>query len=203
MTPQGYYLAMRHKVLVSTIALITLTSMTVMVGLFGCAPKASMNEQTAATEPTPAKKADGTTRKVELTDGEFDGKEITRSDEEWKKELSAEEYNVLREEGTERPYSGALNKNKKAGTYYCAACGLALFKSTAKFESGTGWPSFFQPIFKKNVAEKVDSSLGETRTEVECARCHSHLGHVFDDGPQPTGLRYCMNSVSLKFKGDK
>jgi peptide-methionine (R)-S-oxide reductase len=177
--------------------------MTLMVGLFGCAPKASMNEQVAATEPTPAKKADGSTRTVELTDGEFDGKEITKTDEEWKKELTAEEYNVMREEGTERPYSGALTKNHKHGTYYCAACGLALFKSTAKFESGTGWPSFFQPIFKKNVVEKVDNSLGEVRTEVECARCHAHLGHVFDDGPQPTGLRYCMNSVSLKFKADK
>ena len=194
---------MRYKVIFSTLALFTLTSMTLMVGLFGCAPKASMNEQVAATEPTPAKKADGSTRTVELTDGEFDGKEITKSDEEWKKELTAEEYNVMREEGTERPYSGALTKNHKHGTYYCAACGLALFKSTAKFESGTGWPSFFQPIFKKNVVEKVDNSLGEVRTEVECARCHAHLGHVFDDGPQPTGLRYCMNSVSLKFKADK
>ncbi|MBP7415066.1 MAG: peptide-methionine (R)-S-oxide reductase MsrB [Pyrinomonadaceae bacterium] len=162
-----------------------------------------MNEQVAAAEPTPAKKADGSTRTVELTDGEFDGKEIAKSNEEWKKELTAEEYNVMREEGTERPYSGALTKNHKHGTYYCAACGLALFKSTAKFESGTGWPSFFQPIFKKNVVETVDNSLGEVRTEVECARCHAHLGHVFDDGPQPTGLRYCMNSVSLKFKAEK
>ncbi|MGB2753097.1 MAG: peptide-methionine (R)-S-oxide reductase MsrB [Pyrinomonadaceae bacterium] len=194
---------MRYKVIFSTLALFTLTSMTLMVGLFGCAPKASMNEQVAAAEPTPAKKADGSTRTVELTDGEFDGKEIAKSNEEWKKELTAEEYNVMREEGTERPYSGALTKNHKHGTYYCAACGLALFKSTAKFESGTGWPSFFQPIFKKNVVETVDNSLGEVRTEVECARCHAHLGHVFDDGPQPTGLRYCMNSVSLKFKAEK
>jgi peptide-methionine (R)-S-oxide reductase len=138
-----------------------------------------------------------------LTDGEFDGKEIVKTDDEWKKELPADAFYVLRKEGTERAYTGKLTENHKHGTYYCAACGMAIFSSEAKFESGTGWPSFFQPIFKKNVTEKVDKSLGEERTEVECARCHSHLGHVFDDGPQPTGLRYCMNSVAMKFRESK
>ena len=130
-------------------------------------------------------------------------KKITKTPEEWRKQLDASAYNVLREKGTERAYSGKYWDNHAKGTYYCAACNLPLFSSDTKFESGTGWPSFYQPINKQNVTQVTDSSFGMERTEVECARCGGHLGHIFDDGPKPTGLRYCMNSVSLTFVPSK
>jgi peptide-methionine (R)-S-oxide reductase len=126
-------------------------------------------------------------------------KKVTKTDAEWKKILTPEQYNVTREKGTERPFSSPLNDIHDEGIFECVACELPVFSSKAKFDSGTGWPSFYEPIDKESVTEVVDKSLWETRTEVLCARCDSHLGHVFDDGPKPTGLRYCMNGVALKF----
>lgn len=120
------------------------------------------------------------------------------SDEAWKKKLSPAAYQVLRHEDTERPYTSPLNAEKRVGTFLCAGCDLPLFSSTTKFESGTGWPSFYRPL-KNAVGSTTDYKLGFPRTEIHCARCGGHLGHVFEDGPKPTGLRYCMNGVSLKF----
>jgi peptide-methionine (R)-S-oxide reductase len=124
---------------------------------------------------------------------------IVLSDAEWKAKLSSESYEVARHAGTERPFTGTLLGEHRKGIFHCICCDTALFSSTTKFESGTGWPSFWEPIAKENVHEKSDRSFGMERTEVTCARCDAHLGHVFDDGPRPTGLRYCMNSVSLTF----
>ncbi len=128
--------------------------------------------------------------------------EVTLTDEQWKAKLSPEAYRVLREHNTERAGSSPLDREKRVGVFHCAGCDLPLFDSTAKFDSGTGWPSFFQPI-KDAIGTSEDRSWFSVRTEVHCRRCGGHLGHVFDDGPKPTGLRYCMNGVALRFEPEK
>lgn len=128
---------------------------------------------------------------------------VTKTDEQWRAQLTKEQYEIARGKGTERAFCGAFYDHKKPGIYTCVCCDLPLFASNAKFDSGTGWPSFFQPVAKENVTTHTDVSHGMRRTEILCARCDGHLGHVFDDGPKPTGLRYCLNSASLVFQPDK
>lgn len=150
-----------------------------------CAQKSSFNDQSKATIAT------------------MDTFEIKKTDDEWRKQLSPVQFNILREKGTERAFTGEYDKFYEEGTYYCAACGTELFTSKTKYNSGCGWPAFYEPSTNKNIVEKKDVSHGMVRVEVMCAKCGGHLGHVFEDGPKPTGLRYCINSGSLRFEEGK
>ena len=163
-----------------------------MVGLFLISCRAQTSEPTVADTDRLAQADLAIPNKIE---------EVVKTPAEWKEILSDQEYYVLREKGTERSFTGPYWDNKEAGIYSCRGCGLPLFDSSTKFKSGTGWPSFWKPLAKKVVKEDTDFNIGYKRTEILCARCDGHLGHVFEDGPKPTGLRYCMNGASLSFQG--
>ena len=156
----------------------------------------------AATTVSPAALFTSFAQTKEKTKAKVSLNKVIKSDEEWKRILTPDQYFITRQAGTEAPYSSPLLNIHDSGTFDCVCCDLPLFSSKTKFESGTGWPSFWVPIDKRNVQKRSDDTLSETRTEVLCARCDAHLGHVFDDGPMPTGLRYCMNGVALKFTRD-
>ena len=167
---------------------------TIMVLLAGVVLAAGPGRREAAGAQT------GTVRIYSVTTGQFaDLPPVEKTPKEWRAILTDQQYHILREEGTERAFTGKLWDNKRQGIYRCAGCGTDLFSSQTKYESGTGWPSFWQPVAPENIREVPDNSFFIRRTEVECARCGGHLGHVFTDGPRPTGLRYCINSASLAF----
>jgi len=168
----------------------------ILAAAVSCGPQSEI-PKTAPPKPDPLK-ADAAKPPPPADEGGRVKNPMGLSEEEWKKKLTPEQYYVCRQQGTEAPGTGALLHYKGNGTFVCSACGNPLFDAKAKFESGTGWPSFYQALSKEAVSERGDLTHGMTRVEANCAKCGSHLGHVFDDGPAPTGLRYCMNSVSLK-----
>jgi len=174
-----------------------ISRLSLVLGLCGLLQQCSYSQSS----PSPVNKTTmDSTRKNNPVYSTTDTSRVNLSEEEWKKVLPAEVYQIARQKGTERPWTSKFESFKEVGTYYCAACGNPLFRSDTKFESGCGWPSFYDPISKGSIIYTPDNTHGMERTEVQCGRCKAHLGHVFDDGPPPTGLRYCINGVILDFQ---